>query len=69
MRSASRDARSRRRLLALALAALAVVVIVAEPFPKGLVLVSFTRSHGIDAGDLPAIALLLVAAWLARPVS
>jgi hypothetical protein len=38
---------------------------VAEPFPKGLVLLSITRKHGIDAGDLPAIILLLVAALLA----
>jgi hypothetical protein len=65
MRSAPRGTRSRRRLLALALAALAVVLILAEPFPKGFVVLSITRSHGIDAGDLPALALLLVAAWLA----
>jgi hypothetical protein len=51
--------------LAIALAAVAVVLVVAEPFPKGFVLVSFTKSHGIDAGDLPAIVLLLVAAWFA----
>jgi hypothetical protein len=42
-----------------------VVAIVAEPFPKGWVLVSFTPEHGIDAGDLPALVLLAVAAWLA----
>jgi hypothetical protein len=65
MRSAPRGTRSRRRLLALALAALAAVLILAEPFPKGFVVLSITRSHGIDAGDLPALALLLVAAWLA----
>jgi hypothetical protein len=55
----------RRRVLAVALAAVAVVLVVVEPFPKGFVLVSFTKSHGIDAGDLPAIVLLLVAAWFA----
>jgi hypothetical protein len=65
MRSAPRDARRRRRFLALALAALALVLIVLGPFPKGLVLVSLSSAHGVDAGDLPAIALLLVAAWLA----
>jgi hypothetical protein len=46
------------------LAAVGVGLVVVEPFPDGAVLVSFTESHGIDAGDLPAIALLLVAAWL-----
>jgi hypothetical protein len=65
MRSAPRGTGSRRRLLALALAALAVVLILSEPFPKVFVVLSITRSHGIDAGDLPALALLLVAAWLA----
>jgi hypothetical protein len=53
-----------RWLLALLLVAVAVAIIVAEPFPKGRVLLSFTHRHGLDAGDLPAIALLLVAAWL-----
>jgi hypothetical protein len=51
--------------LAVALAAVAVALVVAEPFPEGAVLVSFTESHGIDAGDVPAIVLLLVAAWFA----
>jgi hypothetical protein len=59
------DGRRRRRLLALALVALAVALIVIEPFPKGVVLVSLTRTHGVDAGDLPAIALALAAGWLA----
>jgi hypothetical protein len=59
------DARRHRRLLALALAVLAVVLVVVEPFPKGEVLVSLTESHGIDAGDLPSLALLVVAGWLA----
>jgi hypothetical protein len=47
------------------LAAVAIGLVVVEPFPKGVVLVSFTDKHGIDVGDLPAIALLLVAAWFA----
>ena len=58
------DARRQRRLLALALAVLAVVLVVVEPFPKGEVLVSLTESHGVDAGDIPALALLVVAGWL-----
>jgi len=41
-------------------------MLVAEPFPKGAVLVSLTASHGVDAGDLPALGLLLVAGGLAR---
>jgi hypothetical protein len=59
------DGRRRRRLLALALVALAVALILIEPFPKGMVLVSLSRTHGVDAGDLPAIALVVVAGWLA----
>jgi len=55
---------SRRRLLALVLAAVAVGLVVVEPFPKGRVLFSLTSTHGVDAGDLPAFALLLVAAGL-----
>jgi hypothetical protein len=65
MRRAPHDARRQRRLLALALAVLAVLLVVVEPFPKGAVLVSLTESNGIDAGDLPAIALLVVAGRLA----
>jgi hypothetical protein len=64
MRRAPEDAR-RRRLLALALAVLAVVLVVAEPFPKGEVLVSLTEAHGVDMGDLPSLGLLVVAGWLA----
>jgi hypothetical protein len=55
----------RRRLQALVLAVLAIVLVVVEPFPKGIVLVTLTPTHGIDLGDLPALALLLVAACLA----
>ena len=56
--------RRRRRLQALALAAVAVGLVIIEPFPKGEVLVSLTPTHGVDVGDLPAIALLLIAACL-----
>ena len=47
--------------LALVLAAVAVGLVVVEPFPKGKVLLSLTSTHGVDAGDLPALAMLLVA--------
>jgi hypothetical protein len=57
--------RPRRRVLAVVLAAVAIGLVVVEPIPKGAVLVSFTKTHGIDAGDIPAIVLLLVAAWFA----
>ena len=57
--------RRRRRLVALVLVAVAAGLVVVEPFPKGTVLLSLTSSHGVDAGDLPALALLLVAVSLA----
>lgn len=60
------SARSRRRVLALALVTVAILMLVTEPFPKGVVLVSLTESHGVDAGDLPALVLLVVAGWLVR---
>jgi hypothetical protein len=53
----------RRRLLALALAAVAIGLVVLEPFPKGEVLLSLTDTHGVDTGDIPALATLLVAAY------
>jgi hypothetical protein len=55
----------RRRLLALVVAAVAVGLVVVEPFPKGTVLLSLTSTHGVDTGDIPALALLLVAVSLA----
>jgi hypothetical protein len=61
----SRPTRRRRRLQALVLAAVAVGLVIVEPFPKGALLVSLTPTHGVDVGDLPALALLLVAAGLA----
>jgi len=42
-----------------------ITAIIVEPFPKGPVLVSITEEHGIDAGDIPAIALLLAAIGMA----
>ncbi len=63
----SRQVKSRpgRRVLAFVLVAVAIVLILAEPLPKGDVLLKFTPSHGVDVGDLPAVALLLIAACLA----
>jgi hypothetical protein len=61
-----RSARSRRRILALALVTLAACLLAAEPFPKGAVLFTLTKSHGLDAGDVPALVLLLLAGWFAR---
>jgi hypothetical protein len=55
----------RRRIIAVPLVAVAIVAIVIEPFPHGVTLLSITGSHGIEAGDLPAVLLLLVAGWLA----
>jgi hypothetical protein len=47
------------------LAVVAIGLVVVEPFPSGRVLLSLTDTHGIDAGDIPALAMLLVAACLA----
>jgi hypothetical protein len=65
--TAPQPARSRRRILALALVTVAACTLAAEPFPKGTALFSLTESHGVDAGDLPALVLLLIAGWFARP--
>jgi hypothetical protein len=47
------------------LAAVDIGLVIVEPFPRGAVLVSLTPAHGVDVGDLPAVALLLVAGCLA----
>ena len=59
------SSRHRRRILALLLVAVAAGLVVLEPFPKGEVLLSLTPTHGVDTGDIPALAMLLVAACLA----
>jgi hypothetical protein len=59
--------RRTRLLLALLLVAAAVTVVVARAVPVGPVLVSLTHGHGIHAGDILAVALLLVAIVLWRP--
>jgi hypothetical protein len=61
----SRPTKRRRRLQALTLAAVAIGLVIVEPFPKVAVLVPLTPTHGVDVGDLPAVALLVVAACLA----
>jgi hypothetical protein len=61
----SRTRTRRRRLQVLVLAAVVVGLVVVEPFPKGIVLLSLTHTHGVDVGDLPALVLLLVAGGLA----
>jgi hypothetical protein len=62
-----RSTRTRRgrRILALVLAVVAIGLVVVEPFPKGDVLLPLTHTHGIDTGDIPALAMLIVAAALA----
>jgi hypothetical protein len=57
--------RLERRLVAVLLVILAIALVIVEPFPKGDVLLSLTHSHGVDVGDLPALALLLAAVCLA----
>lgn len=51
-----------RALIAFGLVLLAAAWVLAEPLGKGPFLVSITSRHGIDLGDLPAVALLAVAA-------
>ena len=62
-----RSTRTRRgrRMLALVLAVVAIGLIVVEPLPKGDVLLPLTHTHGVDTGDIPAVAMLIVAAILA----
>ena len=47
------------------LVVIATAMVIIEPFPHGAVLLALTHDHGIEAGDVPAIALYLVAALLA----
>ena len=54
----------KRKLLSVSLVLAAATIIVLEPFPKGVVLLALTGTHGIHAGDLPAVALLLIAGRL-----
>lgn len=54
-----------RRILAFLLVVLAIGLVVVEAIPNGVVLVTLTATHGVHAGDLPVLALLLAAGWLA----
>jgi hypothetical protein len=58
--------RAAQKMVALVLVTTAVCGIVFEPIGKGSVLLAITYKHGVDTGDLPFIALLVIAAWLAR---
>jgi hypothetical protein len=53
-----------RIALAVVLVGLAAAIVALEPLPHGPVLLTLTRDHGVDSGDLPAVALLLLAAWI-----
>jgi len=53
-----------RIVLAVVLVVAAAAIVVLEPLPHGPVLLTLTRDHGVDTGDLPAVALLLLAAWV-----
>jgi uncharacterized membrane protein len=56
---------TQRRILAFLLVVLAIGLVVGEAIPNGVVLVTLTATHGVHAGDLPVLALLLAAGWLA----
>jgi hypothetical protein len=47
------------------LVVIATAMVIIAPFPHGATLLVLTHEHGIEAGDVPAIALYLVAALLA----
>ena len=64
METPSRRA-TQRRILAFLLVVLAIGLVVGEAIPNGVVLVNITETHGVHAGDLPVLALLLAAGWLA----
>jgi hypothetical protein len=46
------------------LVVVAASIVVLEPLPHGSVLLTLTRDHGVDSGDVPAVALLMLAAWI-----
>jgi hypothetical protein len=53
-----------RIALAVVLVGVAAAIVALEPLPHGPVLLTLTRDHGVETGDLPAVALLLLAAWI-----
>ena len=64
MRTPPVQARPAQIVLAVVLVVAAAAIMVLEPLPHGPVLLTLTREHGVDTGDLPAVALLLLAAWV-----
>jgi hypothetical protein len=64
METPSRHA-TQRRILAFVLVVLAIGLVVVKAIPGGVVLVTLTATHGLHVGDLPVLALLLAAGWLA----
>ena len=59
-----RAPRPGRIALAAVLVVVATTIVVLEPLPHGPVLLTLTREHGVDTGDLPAVALYLTAGWV-----
>jgi hypothetical protein len=55
---------TQRRIVAVALVVVAIGLVVVNAIPNGVVLVSLTATHGVHAGDLPVLALLVAAGWL-----
>jgi len=43
------------------LLAQAAAIVIAEPWPEGRVLLVLSPDHGVAMGDLPAVALVLLA--------
>jgi hypothetical protein len=64
MRTPPVQSRRGRIVLAVVLVVAAAAIVVLEPLPHGAVLLTLTRDHGVDASDLPAVALRLLAAWV-----
>jgi hypothetical protein len=64
MRSPQVRSRPGRVAMALVLVVVAASIVVLEPLQHGPVLLTLTRDHGVDSGDLPAVALLVLAAWI-----
>jgi hypothetical protein len=56
--------RARRWLVAGLLAAAAITAFILEPFPRDLVLLPITRTHGVEFGDL-LVLFYLLGAWIA----
>jgi len=47
------------------LLAQALAIVIAEPWPEGRVLLVLSPAHGVAMGDMPAVALVLVAVAVA----